>query len=176
MRRAATMTPEELRAAGVYLNAGRRRGWKQRLALLLDTPEATISAWATRSRGNARPIPGVAAVSVRLLAALLRQEATARGDLAAAAQALAGQVAGLAVRSEPLAATAPPRLEPIPPERPPLAVPQLAAAGDRRLLRHHHRAKAPARPAAGPQSPSPAAEGAPLRVLPRRGRFENRPQ
>jgi hypothetical protein len=70
----ADMTPEEVRAAGIYLNGGRRRGWKRRLSALLDTPEATISAWATRSAGNARPIPGVAAVALRLLVAMLRHE------------------------------------------------------------------------------------------------------
>ena len=70
----ADMTPEEVRAAGIYLNGGRRRGWKRRLSALLDTPEATISAWATRSAGNARPIPGVAAVAIKLLVAMLRQE------------------------------------------------------------------------------------------------------
>lgn len=85
----ADMTPEQVRAAGIYLNGGRRRGWKQRLAGLLDTPQATISAWSTRSAGNARPIPGVAAVTIKLLVAMMRQElmVTAHPEQACAAVA-----------------------------------------------------------------------------------------
>lgn len=169
----AAMTPEELRAAGVYLNAGRRRGWKKRLSLLLNTPEATISAWATRSPGNARPIPGVAATAVKLLTALVRQEVAARGDLAAAAQALVEQVAALTRRPEPLPAPAQPilRLDPVPPERPPLAVPVSQLGLTERRLRRQQAARP------GPQPPSAApAEGGPIKILPRGGKFENRPQ
>lgn len=91
----ARMTPEEFCAAGVHLNAGRRRGWRKRLALLLNTPETTIAAWATRSVGNARPIPGVTAVAVRLMVELADREMVARGDLAAATQAVLDRVLAL---------------------------------------------------------------------------------
>lgn len=84
----ADMTPEEVRAAGIYLNGGRRRGWKRRLSALLATPEATISAWATRSAGNARSVPGVAAVAIRLLVAMLRQEFMSTADPVRAVDAL----------------------------------------------------------------------------------------
>src|SRR5918995_1306638 len=91
----ADMTPEEVRAAGIYLNGGRRRGWKRRLSALLDTPEATISAWATRSAGNARPIPGVAAVAVKLLVAMLRQEFLTTAHPSQAVDVLSELVLGL---------------------------------------------------------------------------------
>jgi hypothetical protein len=91
----ADMTPEEVRAAGIYLNGGRRRGWKRRLSALLHTPEATISAWATRSAGNARPIPGVAAVAVKLLVAMLRQEFLTTAHPSQAVDALSELVLGL---------------------------------------------------------------------------------
>jgi len=100
----ADMTPEQVRAAGIYLNGGRRRGWKQRLAALLDTPVATISAWSTRSPGNARPIPGVAAVAIKLLVAMMRQElmVSARPDEAGAA--MAERLSTLLAQPQPLAA------------------------------------------------------------------------
>jgi hypothetical protein len=91
----ADMTPEEVRAAGVYLNGGRRRGWKQRLSELLGTPEATISAWSTRSPGNARPIPGVATVAIRLLMAMMRHELMTTAHPGQAGDALARRVAAL---------------------------------------------------------------------------------
>jgi hypothetical protein len=91
----ADMTPEEVRAAGIYLNGGRRRGWKRRLSALLDTPEATISAWATRSAGNARPIPGVAAVALKLLAAMLRQEFSTTAQPNQAVDALTERILAL---------------------------------------------------------------------------------
>jgi hypothetical protein len=99
----ADMTPEQVRAAGIYLNGGRRRGWKQRLAGLLDTPQATISAWSTRSPGNARPLPGVAAVAIKLLVAMMRQElmVTARADQAG--EAMAERLVALLAQPQPSA-------------------------------------------------------------------------
>jgi hypothetical protein len=91
----ADMTPEEVRTAGIYLNGGRRRGWKRRLSALLDTPEATISAWATRSAGNARPIPGVAAVAIKLLVAMLRQEFFTTAQPSQAVDALTERIMAL---------------------------------------------------------------------------------
>jgi hypothetical protein len=91
----ADMTPEEVRAAGIYLNGGRPRGWKRRLSALLDTPEATISAWATRSAGNARPIPGVAAVAIKLLVAMLRQEFSTTAHPSQAVDALTERIMAL---------------------------------------------------------------------------------
>jgi hypothetical protein len=91
----ADMTPEEVRAAGIYLNGGRRRGWKRRLSALLDTPEATISAWATRSAGNARPIPGVAALALKLLVAMLRQELFTSAQPSQAVDALTERILAL---------------------------------------------------------------------------------
>lgn len=91
----AGLTPEDVRAAGIYLNGGRRRGWRKRLAELLNTPEATIAAWATRSAGNARPIPGVAAVAIRLLVALLRHELMLTAAPERAAEALAARLSAL---------------------------------------------------------------------------------
>ena len=93
------MTPEEVRAAGIYLNGGRRRGWKRRLSALLHTPEATISAWATRSAGNARPIPGVAAVAIKLLVAMLRHELFTTTQPGQAVDALTDRI--LALTREP---------------------------------------------------------------------------
>lgn len=89
------MAPEELRAAGIYLNAGRRHGWKKQLALLLKTPETTIAAWASRSAGNARPIPGAVAVAVRLMADMVRQTASQGASHSEAAQALSQRIGGL---------------------------------------------------------------------------------
>ena len=96
----ADMTPEEVRAAGIYLNGGRRRGWKQRLSAMLDTPEATISAWATRSAGNARPIPGVAAVALKLLVAMLRQELFTTGQPSQAVDTLTERILALTRQPE----------------------------------------------------------------------------
>jgi hypothetical protein len=96
----ADMNPEEVRAAGVYLNGGRRRGWKRRLSGLLGTPEATISAWSTRSPGNARPIPGVATVAIKLLVAMMRQELMATAHPSQAGDALVGRVAALVGRPD----------------------------------------------------------------------------
>lgn len=98
----ADMTPEEVRAAGIYLNGGRRRGWKRRLSALLDTSEATISAWATRSPGNARPISGVASVAIKLLVAMMRQELMATAHPSQAGDALLERVAALLRRPDPL--------------------------------------------------------------------------
>lgn len=88
----ANLTPEEFRAAGIYLNGGRRRGWRKHLAVLLGTPEATIAAWASRSPANARSIPGSTAVALRLLVAMLRQKELAEGNLLHAAQVVTDQV------------------------------------------------------------------------------------
>jgi hypothetical protein len=96
----ADMTPEEVRAAGIYLNGGRRRGWKRRLSALLETPEATISAWATRSAGNARPIPGVAAVALKLLVAMLRQELFTTAQPSQAVDALTERILALTRQPE----------------------------------------------------------------------------
>ncbi|MGF1608846.1 MAG: hypothetical protein ACFCUQ_05585 [Kiloniellales bacterium] len=87
-----SLTPEQFRAAGIYLNAGRRRGWRKRLAQLLNTPEATIAAWASRTPGNARSIPGAVAVALRLLVVMVRQKELSEGDLPLAAQVVADQV------------------------------------------------------------------------------------
>jgi hypothetical protein len=99
----ADMNPEQVRAAGIYLNGGRRRGWKQRLAALLDTPQATISAWSTRSAGNARPIPGVAAVAIKLLVAMMRQELMVTAHPGQAGEAMAERLAALLAQPQPLA-------------------------------------------------------------------------
>ncbi|MFQ5974017.1 MAG: hypothetical protein ACE5Q3_16955 [Alphaproteobacteria bacterium] len=80
------LTPEEFRAGGIYLNGGRKRGWRKRVALLLDTPETTIAAWASRSPGNARSIPGTAAVAIKLLVAMLQQREITERDLSLAAE------------------------------------------------------------------------------------------
>lgn len=87
-----SLTPEEFRAAGIYLNAGRRRGWRKRLAQLLNTPEATIAAWASRTPGNARSIPGAVAVALRLLVIMVRQKELSEGDLPLAARVVTDQV------------------------------------------------------------------------------------
>ena len=87
-----SLTPEEFRAAGIYLNAGRRRGWRKRLAQLLHTPEATIAAWASRTPGNARSIPGSVAVALRLLVVMVRQKELSEGNLPLAAQVVTDQV------------------------------------------------------------------------------------
>ncbi len=91
----ANLTPEEFRAVGIYLNGGRRRGWRKHLAVLLGTPEPTIAAWASRSPANARSIPGSTAVALRLLVAMLRQKELAEGNLLRAAQVLTEQVLAL---------------------------------------------------------------------------------
>jgi hypothetical protein len=100
----ADMTPEQVRAAGIYLNSGRRRGWKRRLSALLDTPEATISAWSTRSAGNARPIPGVAAVAIKLLVAMMRQELMVTAHPGQAGEAMAERLMALLGQPQPFAA------------------------------------------------------------------------
>jgi hypothetical protein len=99
----ADMTPEQVRAAGIYLNGGRRRGWKQRLAALLDTPQTTISAWSTRSPGNARPIPGVAAVAIKLLVAMMRQELMVTAHPDRAGDAMAARLTALLAQPQPVA-------------------------------------------------------------------------
>lgn len=99
----ADMTPEQVRAAGIYLNGGRRRGWKRRLSALLDTPEATISAWSTRSAGNARPIPGVAAVAIKLLVAMMRQELMVTAHPGHAGEAMAERLTALLGQPQPFA-------------------------------------------------------------------------
>jgi hypothetical protein len=99
----ADMTPEDLRAAGIYLNGGRRRGWKRRLSALLDTPEATIAAWSTRSAGNARSIPGVAAVAIKLLVAMMRQELMVTAHPARAGDAVAERLIALLRQPQPFA-------------------------------------------------------------------------
>lgn len=106
------MEPEELRAVAIYLNAGRRHGWKKRLALLLNTPETTIAAWASRSVGNTRPIPGAVAVAMRLMADLVRQAAAEGASHDDAVQAVWQRVSGLC--PEPFrAARLPAVLEPV---------------------------------------------------------------
>jgi hypothetical protein len=100
----ADLTPEQVRAAGIYLNGGRRRGWKQRLAGLLATPQATISAWSTRSAGNARPIPGVAAVAIKLLVAMMRQELMVTAHPDQAGKAVAERLMLLLGQPQPAAA------------------------------------------------------------------------
>jgi hypothetical protein len=97
----ADMTPEQVRAAGIYLNGGHRRGWKQRLSALLETPEATIAAWSTRSAGNARPIPGVAAVAIKLLVAMMRQELMVTAHPSQAGDALSERVTALLRHPQP---------------------------------------------------------------------------
>jgi hypothetical protein len=99
----ADMSPEQVRAAGIYLNGGRRRGWKQRLSALLETPEATIAAWSTRSAGNARPLPGVAAVAIKLLVAMMRQELMITAHPSQAGDALSERVTALLRHPQPFA-------------------------------------------------------------------------
>jgi hypothetical protein len=99
----ADLTPEQVRAAGIYLNGGRRRGWKLRLAALLDTPQTTIAAWSTRSAGNARPIPGVAAVAIKLLVAMMRQELMVTAHPGQAGDAMAERLMALLGQPPPLA-------------------------------------------------------------------------
>jgi hypothetical protein len=99
----ADMTPEQVRAAGIYLNGGRRRGWKRRLSALIDTPQATISAWSTRSAGNARPIPGVAAVAIKLLVAMMRQELMVTAQPGGAGDAMAERLMALLGQPQPFA-------------------------------------------------------------------------
>jgi hypothetical protein len=99
----AEMSPEQVRAAGIYLNGGRRRGWKRRLSALLDTPQATIAAWSTRSAGNARPIPGVAAVAIKLLVAMMRQELMVTAHPGQAGAAMAERLMALLGQPQPLA-------------------------------------------------------------------------
>jgi hypothetical protein len=149
----AGMTPEEFREAGVYLNAGRRRGWRQRLALLLDTPEATVAAWATRSAGNARPLPGVTAVTVKLLVAMLRAEVAARGDLARAAESLTDQVLALSRRSA-LFPRPSPAIRVMPPaERAPTLAPSAFTETAAELPVLHRPGPSPDTPRPGPPSP-----------------------
>jgi hypothetical protein len=100
----ADMSPEQVRAAGIYLNGGRRRGWKRRLSALLDTPQATISAWSTRSAGNARPIPGVAAVAIKLLVAMMRQELMVTAHPDQAGDAMAERLMALLGQPQPFVA------------------------------------------------------------------------
>ena len=100
----ADLTPEQVRAAGIYLNGGRRRGWKRRLSALLATPQATISAWSTRSAGNARPIPGVAAVAIKLLVAMMRQELMVTAHPGQAGEAMAERLMAVLGQPQPLAA------------------------------------------------------------------------
>jgi hypothetical protein len=97
----AGMSPEQVRAAGIYLNGGRRRGWKRRLSALLDTPQATIAAWSTRSTGNARPIPGVAAVAIKLLVAMMRQELMVTARPGQAGDAMAERLMALLGQPQP---------------------------------------------------------------------------
>ena len=89
------ITPEQLCAAGLYLNAGRRRGWRKRLSQLLDTPESTIASWSTRSPGNTRSIPGSTVVALKLLVGMVRQRELTDGDLAIAVEVVTDQVLGL---------------------------------------------------------------------------------
>ncbi|MGH6917049.1 MAG: hypothetical protein ACREJ0_05015 [Geminicoccaceae bacterium] len=100
----AEMSPEQVRAAGIYLNGGRRRGWKRCLSALLDTPQATIAAWSTRSAGNARPIPGVAAVAIKLLVAMMRQELMVTAHPGQAGEAMAERLTALLGQPQPYAA------------------------------------------------------------------------
>ena len=86
---------DQFRAAGIYLNGGRKRGWRKRIARLLNTPEATIAAWASQTPSNARPIPGAAAVAVKLLVAMLQRRETAERNLSHAAEIVTGQVLAL---------------------------------------------------------------------------------
>ncbi len=134
----ADMTPEEVRAAGVYLNGGRRRGWKRRLSALLDTPEATVTGWSTRSRGNARPISGAAAVAIKLLVAMMRQELMVTAHPSQAGDALFERAMALLCRSDPSmrgerpitierTGQSPPAVLPMPPQR---GRPRPAAPGD----------------------------------------------
>lgn len=88
----SVITPEQFRAAGIYLNGGRRKGWRKQLALLLDTPETTIASWATRSAGNARSIPGATVVALKLLVGMVRQRQLSEGELALAAEIVTEQV------------------------------------------------------------------------------------
>ena len=88
----SVITPEQLRAAGLYLNGGRRRGWRKRLSVLLDTPESTIASWATRSPGNARTIPGSTVVALKLLVGMVRQRELIDGSLTMAVDTVTEQV------------------------------------------------------------------------------------
>ena len=89
------LTVDQFRAAGVYLNGGRKRGWRKHIAQLLNTPEATIAAWASRSPSNTRPIPGAAAVAIKLLVAMLRQRQVSERNLSHAAEIVTEQVLAL---------------------------------------------------------------------------------
>ena len=86
------LTVDQFRAAGIYLNGGRKRGWRKRIARLLKTPEATIAAWASRSPSNARPIPGAAAVAIKLLMVMLQQREISERNLVRAAEIVTEQV------------------------------------------------------------------------------------
>jgi hypothetical protein len=106
-RMRADMAPEQVRAAGIYLNGGSRRGWKRRLSTLLQTPETTISAWSTCSAGNARPIPGVAAVAIKFLVAMMREELMVTAHPGQAAAALSERVAALLRQAHPFSGRKP---------------------------------------------------------------------
>jgi hypothetical protein len=114
----ADMSPEQVRAAGIYLNGGRRRGWKRRLSALLDTPQATIAAWSTRSAGNARPIPGVAAVAIKLLVAMMRQELMVTAQPGQARDAMAERLMALLGQPQPFVGDDRPITVPRPAGRP----------------------------------------------------------
>jgi hypothetical protein len=86
------ISPEQFRAAGIYLNGGQRRGWRKRLAQLLDTPETTIASWASRTPSNARSIPGSTVVALKLLVTMVRQCQLTEGDLRIAARIVSEQV------------------------------------------------------------------------------------
>lgn len=88
----SVITPEQLRAAGLYVNGGRKRGWRKRLSVLLDTPESTIASWATRSPGNTRSIPGSTVVALKLLVGMVRQRELADGSLPSAVDTVTEQV------------------------------------------------------------------------------------
>jgi hypothetical protein len=126
----ADLTPEQVRAAGIYLNGGRRRGWKLRLAALLDTPQTTIAAWSTRSAGNARPIPGVAAVAIKLLVAMMRQELMVTAHPGQAGDAMAERLMALLGQPPPLADERPITVENL--DRPAGSVQRTALRGIKR--------------------------------------------
>jgi hypothetical protein len=126
----ADLTPEQVRAAGIYLNGGRRRGWKLRLAALLDTPQTTIAAWSTRSAGNARPIPGVAAVAIKLLVAMMRQELMVTAHPGQAGDAMAERLMALLGQPPPLADERPITVENL--DRPVSSVQRTALRGIKR--------------------------------------------
>lgn len=119
------ITPEQFRAAGIYLNGGHRRGWRKRLARLLDTPETTIASWASRTPGNARSIPGSTVVALKLLVTMVRQYQLTEGDLPIAARIVSDQVLELVSAPDclPTVTDLPP-----PPARPDPSTPTPAAS------------------------------------------------